>query len=75
MEQVINEGLPIGAFRIICKRCHHVFYEGVGGITEYAIATMTQSDVCSYCGGVVVLEANPTIGYNRYDAEHPYPSK
>ena len=75
MEQVIKEDLPIGAFRIICKNCHHVFYEGVGGITEYAIAAMNQSDLCSYCGGVVVLEANPEISRNRYDEEHLYQSK
>ena len=74
MRQDINKELTQGSYRIICTKCHHVFTEENGGITEWAIAASKQSKTCIFCGGEVILEANPEDKPNKYDVDHPYPN-
>lgn len=73
MRQEINDQLNQGNFRIICTQCGHIFVDEYGDMTEWAIKTSRQSEICSYCGGEVILEANPKQIHNKYDKEHPYP--
>ena len=74
MRQEFNQDLPQGSFRIVCTKCGHVFVNDYGGITEWAIAASKQSEICSNCGGEVILEANLKDIHGKYDAEHPYPN-
>lgn len=73
MKQEIDCTLPVGSFRIICKKCKIVFVDAKGGITEWAIAASRISDICPHCGGDVILQGNPEPIHKKYDAEHPYP--
>jgi hypothetical protein len=72
IETKINNTLPKGYFRVVCIRCSHVYSNGYGNMTEWAISTMNQPDRCSICGENIILEYNPEIYQNRYDADHPY---
>lgn len=74
MRQEINKELPQGSFRIICTKCQHVYSNEYGNITEWALAASKQSETCLFCGSEVILEANPKVTPNKYDAENPYPN-
>ena len=73
MKLEIVSTIPENSYRIVCKGCMKVFEEDSGGITEGNIASMKYKEICTFCGGMVVLQVNPKNIPNKYSAEHPYP--
>ena len=71
MRQKINKELIQGFFRIYCKKCRHVYINEYGNMTEWALATSKQSKTCLSCGSEVILEANPKVTPNKYNAVIP----
>lgn len=60
MNHSCNVNLPKGVFRIVCTKCGKVFIQDFGNLTEGGLAAMKFSEVCNNCGGVVILETNPS---------------
>ena len=75
MTHEVNQSLPEGSYRIVCKNCEKTFEEEKGNYTDASRASMKYSKICDNCGGEVVLETNPTRTPNIYSSQNPYPPK
>ena len=60
MNHRFNSNLPKGVFRVVCTKCGKIFIQDYGDLTTGALAAMKFSEICSDCGGEVVLETNPS---------------
>lgn len=60
MNHVPNFELPVGTFRIVCKKCGIVLNSGIGDYTKGSISSMAyEGQVCPNCKGEIILETNP----------------
>ena len=78
MVKRINEHLVKGTFQIVCSSCGYVICGPEKGNCTTAAQTSMEYEnaLCpNGCTADKILENNPNIEYNKYNAENPYCAK